>query len=103
MADLTSKGWIVAKGAMFAAIAALSAALIVAEMPSLRLHICYSKPTDEDIRRQACHHAERVSVDLLKRLLPSNQFDFYICGPPSMMSSLVEGLKAWGVAAMEPT
>ena len=37
MTDLTSKGWIVAKGAMFAMIAALTAALILAELPSLRI------------------------------------------------------------------
>ena len=37
MTDLTSKGWIVAKGAMFAMIAALSAALILVELPSLRI------------------------------------------------------------------
>ena len=37
MTDLTSKGWIVAKGAMFATIAALSAALILVELPSLRI------------------------------------------------------------------
>jgi len=72
-------------------------AKLSAEMPSLRLHVCYSKPSEEDTHRQACHHAERVSVELLKRLLPSNQFDFYICGPAPMMSSLVEGLKVWDV------
>jgi len=29
--------------------------------------------------------------------LPSNNFDFYICGPPPMMESLVRDLGAWGV------
>ena len=37
MTDLKSRGWIVAKGALFGAIALLSAALIVAETPSLRI------------------------------------------------------------------
>ena len=37
MTDLTSKGWIVAKGTLFAIIGALSAALILAELPSLRI------------------------------------------------------------------
>jgi hypothetical protein len=62
---------------------------------NLRLHVCYSDPTDED--RAACQHTERVTIDLLKRVLPSNQFEFYICGPPPMMSALVDGLKAWNV------
>jgi ferredoxin-NADP reductase len=67
------------------------------EVPSLRLHVCYSAATEEDKRGQRFHHAERVSLDLLKRLLPSNAFEFYLCGPPPMMIALVEGLKTWGV------
>lgn len=67
------------------------------EVPSLRLHVCYSAATEEDKRGQRFHHAERVSLDLLKRLLPSNAFEFYLCGPPPMMNALVEGLKTWGV------
>jgi hypothetical protein len=37
MTDLTSRKWIVAKGAMFAGIAIASAALILADLPSLRI------------------------------------------------------------------
>ena len=37
MTDLKSRSWIVAKGALFGAIALLSAALIVAESPSMRI------------------------------------------------------------------
>lgn len=68
--------------------------------PALRLHVCYSDATDEDAAMQsACQHTERVTIDLLKRVLPSNQFEFYICGPPPMMNALVDGLKAWSVPA----
>ena len=37
MADLKSKGWIVAKGIMFAGIALAAAVLVFTEMPSFRL------------------------------------------------------------------
>jgi hypothetical protein len=37
MTDLTSKKWIVAKGVMFAGIAAATAALIFADMPNLKI------------------------------------------------------------------
>jgi hypothetical protein len=37
MTDLKSKKWIVAKGVMFFGIAALTAALLLLEMPSLRV------------------------------------------------------------------
>ena len=50
-----------------------------------------------DVLGRDYHHAERVSVDLMKRLLPSNNYEFYICGPPPMMTAMVDGLEAWGV------
>ena len=71
--------------------------LIATEHPEIRLHICYSDPTEEDVVGDHYHHAERVSVDLMKRLLPSNAHHFYMCGPPPMMKTVVEDLLAWGV------
>ncbi len=63
----------------------------------LKLHVCYSNPDDKDVKDRDYQHAERVSIDLFKRVLPSNNFDFYLCGPPPMMESIVPGLEAWGV------
>ncbi len=42
---------------------------------------------------------QRVDMEILKSLLPSNNYDFYICGPPGMMESLTTGLQDWGVPA----
>lgn len=66
------------------------------EFENVRVVICYSQPegaTDEK------HFDESVSpsVELLKRLLPSNNYQFYICGPPPMMGALVRDLRAWDV------
>ena len=68
--------------------------------PSLHLHVCYSQPGEADRANPtpAFQHTERVGIDLLKRVLPSNQFEFYLCNPPAMMSDMAAGLKAWGVA-----
>ena len=63
----------------------------------LTMHICYSNPGENDVQGKDFHHAERVSVDLFKRLFPSNNYEFYICGPPPMMESLVKDLDEWGV------
>jgi uncharacterized protein len=63
----------------------------------LKLHICYSGPEKTDVKDRDYQHAERVSIDLFKRVLPSNNFDYYLCGPPAMMESVVPGLEAWGV------
>jgi uncharacterized protein len=65
----------------------------------LRLHVCHSQPTEADRAAGAFQHAERVTLELLKRELPSNQFEFYLCGPAPMMSDLVEGLRNWGVSS----
>ena len=67
------------------------------EYENIRLQVCYSNPTDQDVEGKDYQHGERVSVELFKRVLPSNNFDFYICGPRPMMDSLSEGLRAWGV------
>jgi ferredoxin-NADP reductase len=71
---------------------------IAEENPNMQVHICYSDPRDgEDKAGDHYDHAERVSVDLLKRIVPMDTAHFYLCGPPPMMQSLVEGFHAAGV------
>ena len=67
------------------------------EHEHVHLQVCYSSPLDTDEKGDDYNHAERVSIELLKRVLPSNNFDFYMCGPPPMMNTIVPDLKAWGV------
>jgi len=67
------------------------------EHPNIHLHVCASKPDPDDELGRDYHHEGRVSVDLFRQLLPSNNFDFYICGPGPLMQSITEGLKDWGV------
>ena len=61
--------------------------------------MCYSGvdaadlPQDPDIQ---CVN-ERVSVELFKRMLPSNNFNYYLCGPPPFMDSITHGLREWNV------
>ena len=38
-----------------------------------------------------------MSVDLFRRLLPSNNYDFYTCGPAPMMDQITHDLEKWGV------
>lgn len=64
--------------------------------PNLELHVCYSKPKDTD-DRSAYKHESRVTVELLDQILPSNNFQYYLCGPEPFMDSLVSGLLYWGV------
>lgn len=70
---------------------------IDAEYENVHLHACFSNPQSDDQKGINYQHAERVSVNLLKRLLPSNNYEYYLCGPSSMMSSLTQDLNDWGV------
>jgi ferredoxin-NADP reductase len=70
---------------------------LAAEHENFHLHICYSKPAAEDKEGQDYQHAERVSVELMKKVLPSNNFQYYICGPGAFMKSVTDGLAEWGV------
>ncbi len=70
---------------------------IAREHPNVHLQVCASKPDpDYELGRDYQHEA-RVSVDLFKKVLPSNNYDYYLCGPGPMMQSVTEGLKEWGV------
>lgn len=65
--------------------------------PNMRLHICYSRPTESDVKGEHYNHHSRVTIDLMKELLPSSNFEYYLCGPGPFMDSLVAGLYEWGV------
>lgn len=57
---------------------------------------CYSSPSSTDRSGIDFHFHGRVSVDLLKKVLPGTDCEFYLCGPPAFMNSLYEGLLDWG-------
>ncbi len=64
---------------------------------NLRLHIIYSRPNKTDVKGKDYHHEGRLNVALLRQQLPSNNFDFFMCGPGEMMSDLNTALLAWNV------
>jgi ferredoxin-NADP reductase/predicted pyridoxine 5'-phosphate oxidase superfamily flavin-nucleotide-binding protein len=65
---------------------------------SLALCTVYSRPAQED-RPGVSHHAEgRIDIDLLKELLPLDDYDFYLCGPAAFMQDLYDGLRAINIA-----
>lgn len=70
---------------------------IAAQHSNVHLVACYSDPLPDEKAEEDYNFSERVSVDLFKRVLEVNNFDFYICGPPPMMESLTKGLSQWGV------
>jgi len=67
------------------------------EHPAMQVHFRYSQPGADD-RLGATHDGEgHITTDVLKQLLPLNDYDFYLCGPPPFMQSLYDGLSGIGV------
>lgn len=76
----------------------------VDHVKDLHVVFCYSdgKPdTVEDVHgaegSSLSHVDGRVSVDLFKELLPSNNFGYYMCGPPPMLLGTRDALLEWKV------
>lgn len=58
---------------------------------------CFSQPTATDQVGVDFQVHGYASVDVLKRVLPSNEYIFYLCGSPPFTESLYEGLVEWQV------
>ncbi|RAU44300.1 MULTISPECIES: pyridoxamine 5'-phosphate oxidase family protein [unclassified Pseudomonas] len=53
-----------------------------------------SQPESEARAGRDFHFAGRIDLNLLKTLLPFNDFDFYVCGPASFTQGLYDELRA---------
>lgn len=72
-------------------------AYIAAKCPNIHLHVFYASPLPHDEPGSDFQHLGYVTLDKLKQVLPSNNFKFYLCGPPPMLTKLYESLISWGV------
>jgi ferredoxin-NADP reductase/MOSC domain-containing protein YiiM len=70
---------------------------IATEHPNVRVHICYSHPNPDDVLGRDYDDAGHVSIDLIRRLLQPDGYEFYLCGPTPFMKSLYAGLLDWSV------
>lgn len=66
---------------------------------NLHIHTAYSAPLETDVQGKDYTSVGYVTLDLLKEKLPSNNFEFFMCGPGPFMNSLDSILKGWGVPA----
>jgi ferredoxin len=67
------------------------------EHENFHCDISYSRPLANDRMGHDYSHLGHASVVRVRQLLPSNNFRFYVCGPPMMMEDLVPALYQWGV------
>ena len=70
---------------------------LAAQNKNVHAEICISQPNTEDVEGRDYNYKGRVTLELLKSKLTSNNYEFYICGPGAMMEALTSGLKEWGV------
>ncbi|NND81684.1 MAG: 2Fe-2S iron-sulfur cluster binding domain-containing protein [Gammaproteobacteria bacterium] len=64
---------------------------------NVHVRFCFSSPAEHEKQGEHYDHHSRVTVDLMQEVLPSMNYDYYICGPGPMMNSITEGLEAAGV------
>ena len=67
---------------------------IAQQNPHLHLHFRYSRPNLEDAGY--FHSVGYVNISVIQ-LLVEQEADYYLCGSPPFLQSMMQGLKAWGV------
>ena len=58
----------------------------------------YSEPGTEDKPNVDFHVNGFIGMELIKKVLPNQAYQFYMCGPPPFMDAVYNGLTAWGVS-----
>lgn len=64
---------------------------------NIRVIVCYSRPGKGEIKGEDFDREGRITIELLKEMLPSNNYEFFMCGNGAFMKALNDGLEAWGV------
>jgi nitric oxide dioxygenase len=59
--------------------------------------IIYEKPTVEDRESKLYDEERYITLDFLQRVLPSEQCDFYFCGPEPFMRAVSRALIQWEI------
>ena len=62
-----------------------------------RAYIVYSRPTETDQVGTDFDAPGHIDAALLEKIGVSQGSDFYLCGPPSFLESMRDGLRNWGV------
>lgn len=67
------------------------------EHDNISVHIAYSAPDASDVASTDYDSIGRVNIDLLKRILPFDNYGFYLVGPTPFMRDIFSGLCAMGI------
>ena len=78
---------------------AAEARALLASLPNVRTHVCYSRPDPDDVAGRDFDSAGRLSAALLAELEPPRDAEAYLCGPAPFMEEISAGLVAMGLDA----
>ncbi|MBY0098154.1 NO-inducible flavohemoprotein [Mesobacillus maritimus] len=74
-------------------------AQVASENKNVTSFVAYSEPTAEDRAAKNFDKEGFIDLEWLKSIVPSNQADFYFCGPLPFMQVVYRALNEWGVPA----
>ena len=80
---------------------AAEARALLASLPDVRTHVCYSRPSPDDLEGRDFDNAGRLTSSLLAELEPPRDAEAYICGPTPFMEEMSAGLAAIGLGAAQ--
>jgi ferredoxin-NADP reductase len=70
---------------------------IAGQHSNVKLHAVYSQPRAEDRLGLNYHQHGYVDGNTLMQLIPGDDADFYLCGPPSFLAEIVAALTDGGI------
>lgn len=70
---------------------------VASENTNVKAFTIYANPTDEDKRNRNFDKEGYISLEWLQSVLPSNEGQFYFCGPTPFMKVVNSALIEWGV------
>ena len=78
---------------------AAEARTLLASLPHVRSHVCYSHPGPNDRKGRDFDSAGHLSASVLAELEPPRDAEAYLCGPTPFMDEISAGLAAMGLDA----
>ncbi|MBB4234943.1 FAD-binding oxidoreductase [Rhizobium esperanzae] len=70
---------------------------LAALRPGISIHFCYRFAAADDLDTVRCHSAGFLTRATLQSLLPLDDYEIYMCGPPPFMRALYDILTGLGV------
>jgi ferredoxin-NADP reductase/MOSC domain-containing protein YiiM/ferredoxin len=72
---------------------------LLASLPNVHTHVCYSRPGSDDLEGRDFQSAGRLTAARLAELSPPRDAEAYLCGPIPFMDEISAGLAAMGIDA----